>query len=74
MPLYNWTVVLLGQLEAPSQDAVERTLRNQTTISLNMYPAIKHVMVTAESGGILTADPAALEELQRRKPPGAGGT
>lgn len=59
MPLYNWTVLIVGQTDAPSQDALEKTLKNQTSFSVNIAGSVKKILVSSEpdSGLILPGDP-----------------
>lgn len=58
MPLYNWTVLIVGQTDAADQEKLELTLKNQVSYSCNVAGSVKKIVVSSEpdSGLVIAAD------------------
>lgn len=56
MGMFKWQIVIEGECESPSQEALEKTLANQCSFSVNMAPSVKRSVVTSEQvSGIVSA-------------------
>lgn len=55
MPMFNWSITFAGEgVDAPSEEAVRKTLSNQTSISGNVAGSLKKISIEVEpASGIL---------------------
>jgi hypothetical protein len=70
MPLFNWSVVILGQTEAADQEKLEQTLKNQVSYSVNVAASVAKVVVSSQAQSGLTVAGQLPADLKNR---GAGG-
>jgi hypothetical protein len=65
MPLYNWQIIIPGQTEAPNEDALAKTLKNQVSMSMNVAGSAKTVRIEIEAAsGLVTAQGADMPKLR----------
>jgi hypothetical protein len=67
MPRYNWSITYLGEgVEAPNEDALKKTLLNQTSISGNVAGSLKNIRVEVDAqSGIISAAGSPIPDVRR---------
>lgn len=67
MPLFNWSVTFAGEgVDAPNEDAVRKTLSNQTSISGNVAGSLKKILIEVEpTSGIISAPAGSMPDVRK---------